>query len=394
MPNNDASLYKEKIKRLNNIGVMISKEKDIDKLMKMILEESLLLTGSDAGSIYFREELNGKDYLVFKHSVNRSSDLDYVGESIPVNDHSVSGLAALKGETIIIKKDELSQYPVDYSFDEKTSYNTVNMIVVPMKNEVGKVVGIFQILNKQKSFDDPTLLGKVQNVVDYTEEDIDIISSLASQCAIVIDRIKLNAKLERNIALARNTLIRFFNNMKQAMNVIGDDILAEQAEFKELSTVDELTGLLTRAEGLAYLAKHVDFASLSGYSLVICFIDVNDLKYVNDTYGHHEGDFLIKSVVKIITSVYRDDDFIFRYGGDEFILVINNANLHQASRMKIRIDRAFEDFNKNSGKEYTVSAAFGFAEYKYNENMKLQELIDIADEDMYKDKLRQKKARK
>ena len=116
------------------------------------------------------------------------------------------------------------------------------------------------------------------------------------------------------------------------------------------------------------IAKHVDFASLSGYSLVICFIDVNDLKFVNDTYGHHEGDFLIQSVVKIITSVHRDDDFMFRYGGDEFILCINNATMHQASRMKIRIDKAFDDFNKALDKEYIVSASFGFAEYKYNEN--------------------------
>lgn len=394
MASKDVNFYREKLKRLNRVGVMISKEKDIDKLMKMILEESVFLTNSDAGSIYFKEEINGKDFLVFKQSVNRSNALSYIGESIPINDNSVSGLAALNGETIIIKKGDVNEYPVDTSFDKKNDYNTVNMIVVPMKNEVGKVVGIFQILNKQRSLNDTEQLGKIQNIIDYDDEDIDIVSSLASQCAIVIDRIRLNVKLERNIALARNTLIRFFNNMKQAMNVIGDDILAEQAEFKELSTVDELTGLLTRQEGLAYLAKHIDFASLSGYSLVVCFIDVNDLKTVNDKYGHHEGDILIKSIVKILTSVHRDDDFMFRYGGDEFILCINNANIQQAQRMKIRIDRAFDDFNKSSNKEYYVSASFGFAEYKYNENMKLEELIELADSEMYKDKLRQKKERK
>jgi diguanylate cyclase (GGDEF)-like protein len=393
MPTKDVHYYQEKIKRLNKIGVMISKEKDIDKLMNLILEESVLLTNSDAGSIYFKEKINNKDYLVFKHSVNRSSNLNYKGESIAINEHSVSGLAALNGETIIVKKDNLNEYPVDTSFDKENNYFTANMIVVPMKNEIGKIVGIFQILNKQKSLTDDPQTGSLQNIIDYNDEDIDMVSSLASQCAIVIDRIRLNSKLERNVALARNTLIRFFNNMKQAMNVIGDDILVEQAEFKEMSAVDELTGLLTRQEGLAYLAKHADFASLSGYSLVICFIDVNDLKFVNDTYGHHEGDLLIQSVVKIITSVHRDDDFMFRYGGDEFILCINNATMHQASRMKIRIDKAFDDFNKALDKEYSVSASFGFAEYKYNENMKLQELIDIADSEMYKDKLRQKKER-
>lgn len=389
----DINYYKQRIQRLNQVGIMISKENDIDKLLSFILEESMMITDSDAGSIYFLEEIDNEDLLVFKKSVNRSNDFDYIGKSIKVDEHSVSGLAALKGETIVMKKDDTNEYQIDTTFDKDNDYTTVNMIVVPMKNETGKVVGIFQLLNKQKYLSQPEMLGKVQNVIDYDQEDIDIVSSLASQCAMVIDRIRLNIKLERNVTLTRNTFIRFFNNMKQAMNVIGEDIMAEQEEFKELATADELTGLLTRKEGLSYLSKHLDFAALSGFPIVVCFIDINNLKYVNDNFGHHEGDFLIKSVVDIITNVYRDDDFMFRYGGDEFILCINNANLHQASRMKIRIDRAFDEFNKNLDKDFLVSASFGFAEYDYTKNMKLQELIDIADAEMYKDKQKFKKNR-
>ena len=122
MSTKDINYYQEKIKRVNKIGVMISKEKDIDKLMNWILEESVLLTNSDAGSIYFKEKINNKDYLVFKHSVNRSSNLNYKGESIAINEQSVSGLAALNGETIIVKKDNLSEYPVDTSFDKENNY--------------------------------------------------------------------------------------------------------------------------------------------------------------------------------------------------------------------------------------------------------------------------------
>merc|ERR1711879_521245 len=119
---------------------------------------------------------------------------------------------------------------------------------------------------------------------------------------------------------------------------------------------------------------------------VISFIDVNDLKTVNDKYGHHEGDFLIKSVVDIVNEVSREGDFMFRYGGDEFILTISNANLFAASRMKIRMDKAFETFNASSEKPYTITASFGFAEFDYKNKLKLEELIDIADQDMYKNK--------
>lgn len=385
MPNRTVAYYKEIIRRLNKIGVMTTKEKDSDKLLHLILDETLILTSSDAGSIYFREEIDHKDLLVFKCSINRSSSFDYVGKSIEVNENSVSGHVTLSGETVIMSKDDASNsVTINKSFDEKADYKTENMVVVPMKNEVGRVVGVFQILNKQFG-------GKI---IDYHEEDVDLILSLASQCAILIERIFLNQKLERNVKLTRSTLTTFFNSMKQAMNVIGDDILKEQAEFRELATVDKLTGLLLREEGMSFVKKQLEFSALNSSNMVISFIDVNDLKTVNDTYGHHEGDFLIKAVVDIVDEVSREGDFMFRYGGDEFILSISNANLFAASRMKVRIDKAFAEFNATSNKPYSITASFGFAEFDYKNKLKLEDLISIADKEMYKNKQTFKKNRK
>ncbi len=388
MNNFSTDYYKQKIKRLNQIGIMISKEKDIDKLLNTILKESILLTDSDAGSIYFREEIENEDLLVFKHSFNQSSSFNYVGKTIKVNNDSASGRATLSRETVVINSlsDETH---IDKTFDQEANYETKNMIVVPMKNENGKTVGVFQILNKTINYDS----GK-KVLMNYTEEDIDLVSSLASQCAILIDRIRLNRMLERNISLTRTTLIRFFNSMKQAMNFIGDDILKEQQEFKDLATYDELTGLLTRKEGLSYIEKILEFSALNGIRIVIAFIDVNNLKTVNDTYGHQEGDFLIKSVVDIITGVAREGDFMIRYGGDEFLLCINNADLEAASKMKIRIDNAFNRFNDNLDKDYTVTASFGFAEYDYQNKTSLEEIIKLADERMYINKQEYKKRQK
>lgn len=377
--------YKDKIKRLNKIGVMISKEKDIDKLLHMILDESLSLTGSDAGSVYFREEIEGEDLLVFKCSINRTIDFNYVGKSIKVDESSASGFVTINGEEIVLNNKNESKVHINESFDQESDYETVNMIVVPMKNQVNKVVGVFQILNKKTNNDE---------IIPYDDEDTDIVKSLASQCAIFIDRIRLNQLLERNVSLTRTTLIQFFNSMKQTMNVIGDDILKEQKEFKELASTDELTGLLTRNEGLSFLEKQMEFASLNGIKIVVAFIDINNLKFVNDTYGHGEGDKLINHVVDVIQGLARTGDFIFRYGGDEFILCMYNADLFAASKMKIRIDNAFEAFNNAFEKDYDVSASFGFAEYNYSENLSIQELIKIADKNMYIEKEKHKKNRK
>jgi len=382
---NEAKNYKEKIARLNKIGIMISKERNIDKLLNLILDESIILTNSDAGSIYFKEEIDGEELLVFKSSINKSMDINFVGESIKVDDSSVSGFVARTGKEVIINDDNNSKFNINKTFDKELNYETVNMIVIPMKNEIDKVVGVFQIINK-KSND-----GLIE---PYDDEDIDLVNSLASQCAIYIDRIRLNQLLERNVNLTRVTLIKFFNSMKSAMNVIGDDILKEQKEFKELATTDELTGLLLRNEGLSFVEKQMEFASLNSIKLVIAFIDINNLKYVNDKFGHGEGDLLIKSVVEIITKVARTSDFIFRFGGDEFIMCVYNADLFAASRMKVRIDKAFKEFNDNFDKEYEVSASFGFAEYNFEEKKSIQELIKIADENMYLEKAKYKSIKK
>lgn len=381
----EITYYKEKIKRLNKIGVMISKEKDIDKLLNLMLDESITLTNSDAGSIYFKEEIDGENFLVFKCSINRSKNITFIGESIKIDESSVSGLAALHGEEIIINNKNDSKIHINKSFDKKLDYKTVNMIVIPMKNEVNKVVGVFQILNK-----------KLSNgaIIPFNDEDIDLVKSLASQCAIIVDRIELNQQLERNVNLTRTTLITLFNSMKVAANVIGDDILKEQKEFKELATTDELTGLLLRNEGLSFLEKQIEFASLNSMKLVLAFIDVNNLKDVNDKYGHAEGDFLIKTVVQLIQGIARAGDFIFRFGGDEFILCIYNADLVAASKMKLRIDNAFKKFNDNFEKDYEVSASFGYAEFNYNDKKTIGELIKLADDNMYIEKEKYKKSRK
>ncbi len=197
----------------------------------------------------------------------------------------------------------------------------------------------------------------INNIVDYTDEDMEQIESLASQLAVLIDRIKLNKRLLRNVSQTRTTLISFFNGMKQAMATIGEDIMDEQDKFKEYATLDTLTGLMTRREGLAFLEKQLEFARFNGVKVVVCFIDINGLKHVNDTYG-----------------------------GDEFILVIDNIDKKTAEFVWRRIEYNFEEHNNKSGKEYKLSASHGFAEYDPHINQSIDELIKISDSEMYKNK--------
>ena len=103
------------------------------------------------------------------------------------------------------------------------------------------------------------------------------------------------------------------------------DRLTEQA------ATDDLTGALRRGTGMAALQREIDRARRSpGRGTVVVFIDVDGLKEVNDTAGHHAGDELLRDVVSAIQERVRSYDLVFRYGGDEFVCVLVDATLSHA----------------------------------------------------------------
>lgn len=386
-------ILRDKLRTMNKIAMAFSNNDNTDELLQMILEECINLTFSDGGSIYIKEKYDGREYIVIKHVYNRSIDFDYKGERLPMDDSSIAGQVAKSGEPRISESFEVLDNNKLYDAEKK--YHTCNMLTVPMKNDQKEVIGILQILNKKKSPDIKLQVMKdfCSNITEYTEEDIETVSSLASQIAVLVDRIELNRKLMRNVSQTRTTLISFFNGMKQAMASIGEDIMEEQDKFKEYATVDPLTGLMSRREGLAFMEKQLEFARFNGVKCVVCFIDINGLKHVNDTYGHEAGDVFIKAIGDIIKKNARGNDTIFRYGGDEFVLLIYNIDIKTAEFVWKRVAKNFNEYNEKSGKPFKLSAAHGFAEYDPNINQSIDEMLKLGDERMYINKKEMKAER-
>lgn len=385
----ELEFLKYKIKVLNKIGLAFSAETDIDKLFEMILAETINLTGADAGSIYMVDHIEGNEVLVFKNFINHSSSTDFKGETLKIDEQSMTGYVALHGESILINNldedGESFPFKINKSYDKRLRYKTQNVLTVPMKNNTNEVLGVLQILNKKDNFDFELLVESdfINHVIPFDEDDIEMILSLASQTAVLVERLSLNQKLSRNVSLTRTTLINFFNSMKTAMSQIGEDILDEQEKFKKYATLDPLTGLMTKQEGVSFFKQQLEFARFNGVKVVVSFIDANDLKVVNDNFGHLAGDNLLKNIGQIIQDTARQNDIIFRYGGDEFILIFYNADLKAAERIWIRILSKLEEFNNQSGLPYQLSVSYGLSEYDYRINQSIDELISEADKKMY-----------
>lgn len=126
-----------------------------------------------------------------------------------------------------------------------------------------------------------------------------------------------------------------------------------------------------------------------GFPLSICFVDINNLKEVNDTLGHAIGDELIVTMTDQILTHIRSTDVICRVGGDEFLIIFPTCDLPDAKHTMDRVQNALAQFNQTSQKPYTLSLSMGFA--AYHPPMDRTNFVEIADNNMYDDKRLRKK---
>lgn len=152
---------------------------------------------------------------------------------------------------------------------------------------------------------------------------------------------------------------------------------------------DALTGLYNRKAIVDYLNKNIGISRRRNSSLSVGFIDVNDLKMMNDRYGHDAGDELIKGVAAVINISIRESDFAARIGGDEFLIVFIDCDEDSANIIMQRIQSIYCSLGLiKTGKKWSMS--FGCTELLSKEDT-VETMIERADSAMYKQKTYLKK---
>lgn len=157
-----------------------------------------------------------------------------------------------------------------------------------------------------------------------------------------------------------------------------------EREIKHITFHDKLTDLYNRAY-LEEEMKRIDTKRQLPLSLIMG--DLNNLKLVNDTYGHQKGDELIKRAADIIKSCCRDEDIIARWGGDEYVILLPNTTLKESEKICKRI---FEKTEKQD-KELMVSISLGSAT-KDNPQQDIYKVLNTAEDRMYKNKITNRKS--
>jgi len=159
-------------------------------------------------------------------------------------------------------------------------------------------------------------------------------------------------------------------------------ILKDREKLKELSIHDALTGLYNR-HFLENLSIIISRAARHGEFVFLCFIDVNRLKYINDTFGHPVGDNALRVIAKTLMRNVRLEDVVIRYGGDEFIIFWISSDLNKSDEFICRINTALSHITFfHDEEEISLSATVGFNCGPAKEKGILEELLKKADKAM------------
>ena len=163
---------------------------------------------------------------------------------------------------------------------------------------------------------------------------------------------------------------------------IHNETIHEQ--IQELAAIDPLTGIYNRRFGLTRLKDEMTRSYRNSSPLGVAMMDIDHFKHLNDNYGHLAGDKALVSCAKTVKNLLREGDFVLRYGGEEFLIVLPGASMKDTFELVEKIRRVIEENIINYGEfKIRFTASMGVASIPENKLLGEDELISRVDEALY-----------
>ncbi len=198
--------------------------------------------------------------------------------------------------------------------------------------------------------------------------------------------------LQRSLADTHKINIVYRNWLRFVNSAL--EMIRSKRRLLIMSVRDEMTETFNRRGMYIELEKMLKSADTSN-SLFVCVIDIDGLKYINDTFGHNEGDFGIKLVSSAAALVTHKNEICVRAGGDEFYIIgVGDYDETEAEKRSDRFISIIEEMSSACNKPFKVTASIGCALQKINDSLNIDEVICEADEKMYKYKIERNRQRK
>jgi len=159
-------------------------------------------------------------------------------------------------------------------------------------------------------------------------------------------------------------------------------------EMRNLVLRDELTGLYNRRGFFTLVEHQLKLAKRKKTGMFLLYADLDDLKSINDTWGHREGDTALTETAKILRKNYRESDIIARIGGDEFVVFPAGTSDDDSEKILDRLHNAFLHHCAQSIPAYKLSISAGISFYNPDSPCSIDELLALGDRSMYERKMK------
>lgn len=279
------------------------------------------------------------------------------------------------------------------SNDLATLVFTQNPIAMLILDANGTILKTNLALNALTQYDETDLIGKHISFFEFTQNDA-LLDEMSYKNTMLSgqdknDEIYIRCKHNKHLLIRKNSNNVMSESKKQYTILTFEDITEQNRileHYQHLSTHDPLTGLANRVllhENFTR-AQYSAIRNHQKMALLVC--DINGFKQFNDTHGHDLGDSVLKLVAKTLKKLLRANDTITRYGGDEFVLIVENIdNVDQITQVVAKIKAAFPISSMNGEENYKINMSIGSACFP-DEGYRFNELIEIADHNMYQEK--------
>ena len=311
------------------IGKTLTSTLDLSRVLETIMEQISTLFRPDAWSLLLLDP--GRQELYFEIAVGQAAEkLKQVRLKLG---EGVAGWVALHGQPLFVPEAGTDQRFTP-RVDQITSVHTRTIAAVPIKGREG-VLGVVEIVNTPES-------------MRFGQEEMSMLEALADYTAIAIE----NARHVQRI--------------------------------HELTITDDCTSLFNSRHLHNMLQSEIYRSNRYGYEFSVLFLDLDRFKQVNDTHGHLVGSKLLAQVGNLIKDHLRMIDFAFRYGGDEFVMLLPQTGKHAAMNVARRLHCLLNNacFLREESLNLKVTASFGLACFPSDARTK-NELVRLADEAMY-----------
>jgi diguanylate cyclase (GGDEF)-like protein len=312
----------------HDVAKALTSSLDLDSILQTIMEKMAEYFRPDTWSLLMVDEQ--KMELYFAIAVGAASEALKsvrlkVGEGI-------AGHVAKYGEKLIVP-DVRSDKRFAKRIDHVTQWETQSIICIPLKSKL-RVLGVIQLVNV--------------DMKNFTEQESFFLQSLCDYAAIAIENARSVEKIQ------------------------------------ELTITDDCTGLYNARHLYKTLETEVYRSARFGYEFSVLFIDLDHFKQVNDTHGHLIGSKLLAEIGYLIKAQLRLIDFAFRYGGDEFVVLLPQTGKDSALVVARRLRDSLRSscFCKEEGLNLNVRASIGLATYPHDAKTP-HDVIRQADEMMY-----------